>query len=215
MPLLLFFIIMENILFVMWWSLSSLLLLEWNGITSSSCCPTLCVNIRIVSPRQPSKRNGTNQVITPKALLKIWTSNAHSFLSISCRGQLGWRSTLMMHKLTDSLGGSVIPSVPRTCWVSHVPTLGNRTDNDDDDRSILLMLIRTLHELVWQFQYNEKKTFDNVEAFTFDDSTLEHIMDTYSPPYSISKTHMYHVSKHSSSHYGSLIDRGANGGLAG
>ena len=59
---------------------------------------------------------------------------------------------------------------------------------------------------------------DNTEpcdAFTFDDSTLEHIMDTYSPSYSINKTHIYHVSKHSSSHYGSLIDRGANGGLAG
>ena len=53
------------------------------------------------------------------------------------------------------------------------------------------------------------------EAFTFDDSTLEHIMDTYSPTYSINKTHIYHVSKHSSSHYGSFIDRGANGGLAG
>ena len=39
-------------------------------------------------------------------------------------------------------------------------------------------------------------------------------MDTYSPSYSINKTHIYHVSKHSSSHYGSLIDRGANGGLA-
>ena len=59
---------------------------------------------------------------------------------------------------------------------------------------------------------------DNTEpcaAFTFDDSTLEHIMDTYTPSYSINKTHIYHVSKHSSSHYGSLIDRGANGGLAG
>ena len=53
------------------------------------------------------------------------------------------------------------------------------------------------------------------EDFTFDDSTLEHIMDTYSPSYSINKTHIYHVSKHSSSDYGSLIDRGANGGLAG
>ena len=53
------------------------------------------------------------------------------------------------------------------------------------------------------------------ESFTFDDSNLEHIMDTYSPSYSINKTHIYHVSKHSSSHYGSLIDRGANGGLAG
>ena len=38
------------------------------------------------------------------------------------------------------------------------------------------------------------------EAFTFDDSTLEHLMDAYSPSYSINKTH---------------IDRGANGGLAG
>ena len=53
------------------------------------------------------------------------------------------------------------------------------------------------------------------EAITFDDSTLEHIMDTYSPSHSINQTHIYHVSKHSSSHYGSLIDRGANGGLAG
>ena len=44
------------------------------------------------------------------------------------------------------------------------------------------------------------------EAFTFDDSTLEHIMDTYSLSYSINKTHIYYVSKHSSSHYGSLID---------
>ena len=52
------------------------------------------------------------------------------------------------------------------------------------------------------------------ESFPFDDSTPEHIMDTYSPSYSINKTHIYHVSKHSSSHYGSLIDRGANGGLA-
>ena len=40
-------------------------------------------------------------------------------------------------------------------------------------------------------------------------------MDTYSPSYSINKTHIYHVSKHSSSHYETLIDRGANGGLAG
>ena len=46
------------------------------------------------------------------------------------------------------------------------------------------------------------------EDFTFDDSTLEHIMDAYSPSYSVNKTHIYHVSKHSSSHYGSLIDRG-------
>ena len=29
------------------------------------------------------------------------------------------------------------------------------------------------------------------EAFTFDNSTLEHIMDTYSPSYSINKPHIY------------------------
>ena len=45
------------------------------------------------------------------------------------------------------------------------------------------------------------------EAFTFDDSTLEHLMDTYSPSYSVNKTHIYHVSKHSSSHSGSLLDQ--------
>ena len=39
-------------------------------------------------------------------------------------------------------------------------------------------------------------------------------MDTYSPTYSINKTHIYHVSNHSCSHYGSLIDRGANCGRA-
>ena len=40
-------------------------------------------------------------------------------------------------------------------------------------------------------------------------------MDAYPPSYSVNNTHLYHVSKHSSSQYGSLIDRGANGGLAG
>ena len=40
-------------------------------------------------------------------------------------------------------------------------------------------------------------------------------MDTYPPYYLVSNTYIYHVSKHSSSHYGSLIDWGANGGLAG
>ena len=53
------------------------------------------------------------------------------------------------------------------------------------------------------------------EAFTFEDSTLEHLMDAYSPSYSVIKTHINHVSIHSSSHYVSHIDRGANGGLAG
>ena len=62
---------------------------------------------------------------------------------------------------------------------------------------------------------NDLDTNEPCEAFTFDDSTLEHLMDAYSPHYSVNKTHIYHVSKHASSHYGSPIDRGANGGLAG
>ena len=65
-----------------------------------------------------------------------------------------------------------------------------------------------LQTLIWT-------TLNPVKPSPFDDSTLEHIMDTYSTSYSINKPHIYHVSKHSSSHYGSLIDRGANGGLAG
>ena len=40
-------------------------------------------------------------------------------------------------------------------------------------------------------------------------------MDAYSPSYSVNKTHVYHVYKHSSSHYRSLIDGGANGALTG
>ena len=60
-------------------------------------------------------------------------------------------------------------------------------------------------------QSPEDPDLDNTEpceAFTFDDSTLEHLMDAYSPSYSVIKTHIYHVSKHSSSPYGSLIDMG-------
>ena len=40
-------------------------------------------------------------------------------------------------------------------------------------------------------------------------------MDAYPSSYSVNKPHIYHVSKHSSSYFGSLIDRGASGGLAG
>ena len=62
-------------------------------------------------------------------------------------------------------------------------------------------------------QINQARSFESdFGAFSV---TLEHIMDTYCPSYSVNKPHIYHVSKHSSSHYGSLIDRGANGGLAG
>ena len=40
-------------------------------------------------------------------------------------------------------------------------------------------------------------------------------MDAYPSSAFVYKPHIYHVSENSSSHYGSLNDRGANGGLAG
>ncbi len=48
-------------------------------------------------------------------------------------------------------------------------------------------------------------------AFPIDDNVLETLINQYS----VNMTKHYHVSKHSSSTYGSLVDRGANGGLAG
>ena len=51
------------------------------------------------------------------------------------------------------------------------------------------------------------------EAFTFDDSTLEHIIDTYSPCYSI-KNPTSIMCLNTLPPIISLIDRGANGGLA-
>ena len=58
---------------------------------------------------------------------------------------------------------------------------------------------------------------DNTEpcdSFTLGVSALEHLLDTYSTQYSINMTLFYHLSNHSSSEYGSLIDSGDNGGLA-
>ena len=48
-----------------------------------------------------------------------------------------------------------------------------------------------------------------------DDFALEYLMTNYSNQYSVDKTHIYYISKHFSSSYGSLVDRGTNGGLAG
>ena len=44
------------------------------------------------------------------------------------------------------------------------------------------------------------------------DSNIEDLLETHGH-YSAAST--YHISKHSPSSYGSLVDRGANGGLAG
>ena len=45
-------------------------------------------------------------------------------------------------------------------------------------------------------------------------SDIEDLLETHTP-YSVNMASTYHISKHSHSSYGSLVDRGANGGLAG
>ena len=91
----------------------------------------------------------------------------------------------------------------------------NTHDTDPHPENPPLTLPQVIQHLQIPLQTLIWTILNPCEAFTFYDSTLEHIMHTYSPSYSINKAHIYHVSKHSSSHYGSLIDRGANGGLAG
>ena len=46
------------------------------------------------------------------------------------------------------------------------------------------------------------------------DSEIEDFLEQYTP-YTVNMAPTYHISKHSASSYGSLVDRGANGGLAG
>ena len=46
------------------------------------------------------------------------------------------------------------------------------------------------------------------------DSEIEGLLETHTP-YTVNMASTYHISKHSASSYGSLVDRGANGGLAG
>ena len=45
-------------------------------------------------------------------------------------------------------------------------------------------------------------------------SESEDLLDCHSP-YSVNMASIYHISKHYASSYGSLVDRGANGGSAG
>ena len=46
------------------------------------------------------------------------------------------------------------------------------------------------------------------------DSDIEDLLETHTP-YTVNMASTYHISNHAASSYGSLVDRGANGGLAG
>ena len=52
------------------------------------------------------------------------------------------------------------------------------------------------------------------ESYLMQDSDIEDLLESHTP-YSVNMASTYHISKHSTSSYGSLVDRGANGGLAG
>ena len=45
------------------------------------------------------------------------------------------------------------------------------------------------------------------------DSDIEDLLETHTP-YTVNMAFTYHISEHSASSYGSLVDGGANGGLA-
>ena len=52
------------------------------------------------------------------------------------------------------------------------------------------------------------------DSYPMQDSDIEDLLETHGQ-YSANMASTYHTSKHSASSYGSLVDRGANGGLAG
>ena len=52
------------------------------------------------------------------------------------------------------------------------------------------------------------------DSYPMQDTDIEDLLETHGQ-YSANMTSTYHISKHSASSYGSLVDRGANGGLAG
>ena len=52
------------------------------------------------------------------------------------------------------------------------------------------------------------------DSYPMQDSDIEDLLETHGQ-YSTNMAFTYHISKHSASSYGSLVDRGANGGLAG
>ena len=52
------------------------------------------------------------------------------------------------------------------------------------------------------------------DSYPMQDSDIEDLLETQGH-YSAKMASTYHISKHSASSYGSLVDRGANGGIAG
>ena len=52
------------------------------------------------------------------------------------------------------------------------------------------------------------------ESYPMQDSEIEDHLDTHTT-YTVNMASTYHISKHTASSYGSLVDRGANGGLSG
>ena len=52
------------------------------------------------------------------------------------------------------------------------------------------------------------------ESYPMQDSDIKDLLETLTP-YNVNMASTYQISKHSASSYGSLVDRGANGGLAG
>ena len=52
------------------------------------------------------------------------------------------------------------------------------------------------------------------DYYPMQDSDIEELLEHHTP-YSVNMAFIYHISKHSASSYGFLVDRGANGGLAG
>ena len=77
---------------------------------------------------------------------------------------------------------------------------------------------------VHEQHYEEVDSPDNPEphlenhfhehSYPMQDSAIEYLLETHGE-YSANMASTYHISKHSASSYGSLVDRGANGGLAG
>ena len=52
------------------------------------------------------------------------------------------------------------------------------------------------------------------ESYPSQDSDIEDLLESHTP-YSVNMASTYHISKHSASSYGSLVDQGSNGGQPG
>ena len=72
------------------------------------------------------------------------------------------------------------------------------------------------HEEVDSPDHPEPDLENNIheDSYPVQDTDIEDILEAHTP-YSVNMTSTYHISKHSASSYGSLLDRGAIGALAG